>query len=193
MTASNALRCDVCLRVALATRARRLRRRAPQRTFATPEEAVRALTTAAAAANVDELLAIFGPGGQELIDSSDVATARKNREVFIVAVAEGWRLVDQGTKRKTLVIGNEDWPFSVPLVKSGEPLAIRRRRRKRRSDRAADRPQRAGGDRDLPRLREGPAPLRAAGSRRQPRGPLCDGLPQRSRQAERTVLAGEAR
>jgi len=89
------------------------------RTFATAEEAVRALTKAAAASNVDELLAIFGPGGQELIDSSDVATARKNREVFVVAAAEGWRLVDQGTARKTLVIGNENWPFSVPLVKAG--------------------------------------------------------------------------
>ena len=89
------------------------------RTFATAEEAVRALTKAAAASNVDELLAIFGPGSQELIDSSDVATARKNREVFVVAAAEGWRLVDQGTTRKTLVIGNEDWPFSVPLVKTG--------------------------------------------------------------------------
>ena len=80
-----------------------------QRTFATPEEAVRALTKAAAASNVDDLLAIFGPGSQELIDSSDVATARKNREVFVVAAAEGWHLVDQGTTRKTLVIGNEDW------------------------------------------------------------------------------------
>ena len=89
------------------------------RTFATADEAVRALMKAAAASNVDELLAIFGPGSQELIDSSDVATARKNREVFVVAAAEGWHLVDQGTTRKTLVIGNEDWPFSVPLVKTG--------------------------------------------------------------------------
>jgi hypothetical protein len=90
-----------------------------QRTFATPDEAVRALIAATAASNVDDLLAIFGPGSQELIDSSDVATARKNREVFVVAAAEGWRLVDQGTARKTLVIGNENWPFSVPLVKTG--------------------------------------------------------------------------
>ncbi len=68
---------------------------------------------------MDELLAIFGPGSRELIDSSDLATARKNREVFVVAAGEGWRLVDQGTARKTLVICNENWPFSVPLVKTG--------------------------------------------------------------------------
>ena len=90
-----------------------------QRTFATPEEAVRAITLAASLSSVDELLAIFGTGGKELVDTSDVATAVKNREVFIVAAAEGWRLVDQGTTRKTLVIGHEDWPFPVPLVKTG--------------------------------------------------------------------------
>ena len=64
--------------------------------------------------------AIFGPEGQELIASSDAATARSNREVFTVAVAEGWRLVDQGTNRKALIVGNEGWPFPVPLVKSGK-------------------------------------------------------------------------
>ena len=47
-----------------------------QRTFATPEDAVRALTEAIKAGNLDELLAIFGPEGQELIASSDAATAR---------------------------------------------------------------------------------------------------------------------
>lgn len=88
-----------------------------QRTFATPEDAVRGLNEAVKAGNMDELLAIFGSEGQELIASSDPATARRNREVFMVAVAEGWRLLDQGTNRKVLIVGNEGWPFPVPLVK----------------------------------------------------------------------------
>ena len=89
-----------------------------QQTFATPEEAVRALIAAATAGSMDELRAIFGPEGDALIASSDAATARRNREVFTVAAAEGWRLVDQGANRKTLIVGNEGWPFPVPLVKS---------------------------------------------------------------------------
>jgi len=89
------------------------------RTFATPEDAVRALIGAAGAQTMDELLAIFGPGGQDLIDSSDPATARRNREVFTVAVTEGWRLVDLGTNTKTLIVGNEGWPFPVPILKNG--------------------------------------------------------------------------
>jgi hypothetical protein len=36
--------------------------------------------------------------------------------VFNVAMTEGWRLEDDG-ERKTLLVGNEDWPFPVPLVR----------------------------------------------------------------------------
>jgi hypothetical protein len=90
------------------------------RTFGTPQDAVRALTEVVKAGKIDELVAIFGPDGQELAASSDRATARRNREVFTVAVAEGWRLVDQGTDRKVLVIGNEGWPFPVPLVREAK-------------------------------------------------------------------------
>jgi hypothetical protein len=90
---------------------------APYRTFATPEDAVQALIDAVKAGNLDQLLAIFGPEGQELIASSDPATGRRNREVFAVAAAERRQLQDDGANRKTLVIGNEEWPFPVPLVK----------------------------------------------------------------------------
>ena len=35
----------------------------------------------------------------------------------MAAAAEGWRLGDVGPDRKELVLGNEAWPFPVPLVK----------------------------------------------------------------------------
>ena len=92
---------------------------ARQPTFATPEAAVAALITAVKAGSLDDLLSIFGPNGRDLVDSSDPATGRHNREVFTVAVAEGWRLVDQGPARKVLVIGHEAWPFPVPLMRDG--------------------------------------------------------------------------
>jgi Protein of unknown function (DUF2950) len=87
------------------------------RVFPTADAAARALIDAVKASNLDEVLAIFGPDGQELIASSDPATARRHREVFNVAVAEEWHLADQDANHKTLVIGNEDWPFPVPIVK----------------------------------------------------------------------------
>jgi hypothetical protein len=90
---------------------------AQQRTFGSPEDAVKALVETVKAGNLDELRSLFGPDGQELTASSDPATARANRQVFAVAFREQWRLEDDGPNRKTLVVGNEDWPFPVPLVK----------------------------------------------------------------------------
>jgi len=90
------------------------------RGFATPEEAVRALVDAAKQGNLDLMLAIFGPDGRELAATSDPATARMNLKVFTVAAKERMRLDDAGPNRKTLVIGNEDWPFPVPLVKAAD-------------------------------------------------------------------------
>jgi hypothetical protein len=90
-----------------------------QRTFSAPEDAVRALADTVKKGNIDEIAAIFGPDGRELIDSSDPASARRNQQVFGVAAKERWQLVDDGPNRKTLVVGHEDWPFPVPLVKDG--------------------------------------------------------------------------
>jgi hypothetical protein len=89
------------------------------RTFASAEEAVRTLAAAVKAGNLQDVIAIFGPYGQELADTSDPTTARRNRETFVTAFAEGWHLVGPNASHKTLVIGNEEWPFPVPLTKSG--------------------------------------------------------------------------
>jgi DUF2950 family protein len=89
------------------------------RQFASPEEAAKALIDTVKAGKVEDLIAIFGPDGKELIESSDAATARQNQQVFNVAVREQWHLEDAAPDRKTLVIGNENWPFPVPIVKEG--------------------------------------------------------------------------
>ncbi len=166
---------------------------ATQRAFGSPEDAVKALAATVKAGNVDELLAIFGPEGRELATSSDPAAARMNRQVFAVAFREQWHLEDASANRKTLVVGNEDWPFPVPLVKGAdgwrfdtaagkeEVLARRIGRNELRSDR------------DLPRLRHRAAALRATGTRRQARRPARDEVEERSRQRERPVLADHAR
>ena len=86
------------------------------RTFPTAEDAVKVLIDTVKKSNLDELVAIFAPEGQDLVSSSDPATGKRNREVFLAAVTETWKLEDQGAEHKVLVIGNEAWPFPVPLV-----------------------------------------------------------------------------
>jgi hypothetical protein len=89
------------------------------RVFATPDEAVRVLIETVKAGDLGALVALFGPEGQQLVDTSDPATGRRHREVFVAAIAEGWRLDDKSADRKELVVGNEAWPFPVPLVRTG--------------------------------------------------------------------------
>ena len=87
----------------------------PPKVFQAPEAAVQALNQAVKKSSLEEIVAIFGADAKDLIDSSDPIAASRRREVFAIAMAEGWRLVDEGP-RKTLVVGNEAWPFPVPLV-----------------------------------------------------------------------------
>jgi hypothetical protein len=91
-----------------------------ERTFASPEDAVAALTQAVKSGTVEELAAIFGPASQTIIDSSDPALGRRNRAIFSVAAAERWQLDAPDATTRTLVIGNEAWPFPIPIVKRGD-------------------------------------------------------------------------
>jgi hypothetical protein len=85
--------------------------------FKTPEEAVDALVRVVKAGKLDDLIALFGADGRDLAAGSDPATGRKNREVFAAAAAQGIKLADQDPNHKVLIVGNEEWPFPVPLVK----------------------------------------------------------------------------
>jgi len=111
-----ALACT-CSLVALISTARA--QTSANRTFASAEAAAKTLVGIVKQGDLDGLLAVFGPDGKELSNSSDPAAARQSRQVFSIAAREQWHLVDEGPDRKTLVIGYEDWPFPIPLVKAG--------------------------------------------------------------------------
>jgi hypothetical protein len=88
-----------------------------QKTFATPEDAVRALGEAAKSGNANDLLAIFGPEAAKIVSSGDSVDDKRNREVFVAAYEEGHRIAAESANRRILYIGNEDWPFPIPIVK----------------------------------------------------------------------------
>ena len=91
---------------------------ASQKSFASAEEAVKALMAAAKDNNDKEVLSIFGPSGKELIFSGDKVADKRRREEFIKAYDEKNKLVQEGDSI-VLVIGKNDWPFPIPLVKKG--------------------------------------------------------------------------
>jgi hypothetical protein len=92
---------------------------AQQKTFASAQEAVKALVAAAKNADSKELMALFGVGSKELIFSADAVADKQRHERFVKAYEEKNRLVQQGNDM-ILVIGKEDWPFPIPVMKKGD-------------------------------------------------------------------------
>ena len=90
-----------------------------QKTYATPEAASAALLAAARAGKSAGFLTVFGPEAKQL-GSGDAALGRIERERFIAAYNEKHDLRMDGDARATLVLGNNEWPFPVPLVKTGK-------------------------------------------------------------------------
>jgi hypothetical protein len=91
-----------------------------QKTFASPESAVQALIQATRQGDHKTLVAIFGPQGEDLLDSGDAVANRQHREAFLLRYDEAHALVPNPDGSVTLQIGTDEWPFPIPLVKQGK-------------------------------------------------------------------------
>ena len=93
---------------------------AVQKTFASPDDAAKSLAEAAKAGNHDALIAIFGPGSQDVIFSGDTAqdkTNRSNNFTAAYATMNRWRKQTDGSE--VLYLGADNNPFPIPLKKNG--------------------------------------------------------------------------
>ena len=93
---------------------------AKQKSFKSPDEAVKALAGAVKGDDVKELMAIFGPSGKELVFSGDEVADKTGRGRFVRAYEEMNKLVSEDDKKVILHVGNEDFPFPIPIVRKGE-------------------------------------------------------------------------
>ena len=89
-----------------------------QAKFATPDEAATALHQAFKTGDLGKIQSIFGPEAIEAVASGDSVSDQNDRQVIALAMEESWRWVPRG-EGKELIIGDEQWPFPVPLVKTG--------------------------------------------------------------------------
>jgi hypothetical protein len=92
------------------------------RRFDTPLQAADVLIDAADKFDVVALSQIFGPGGEDIAFSGEYAQDRQHAANFAAEAHEKKNVsVDpKSGKRAFLLVGNEDWPFPVPIVKIGE-------------------------------------------------------------------------
>ena len=91
------------------------------RSFDTPQQAAEALVDAADKFDVAALIRIFGPDGDDVIFSGEYPQDRQHAANFVAEAREkkSVSLDPKHGNRAFLLVGNEDWPFPVPLVNSG--------------------------------------------------------------------------
>jgi hypothetical protein len=89
-----------------------------QAIFHTPDEAATALKRAFKLQDMEQVKAIFGSQGVEAVASGDPVADRHDREVIALAMDQSWRWSPHGDDGKVLIIGDEKWPFPVPLIQT---------------------------------------------------------------------------
>jgi hypothetical protein len=89
-------------------------------TFNSPQAAADALLAAADPYDVGALEKLFGPAAKDIVASADPVQDRQRASEFAAAAREKMNVsVDKTKQRAFVLIGKDDWPFPVPLVKRG--------------------------------------------------------------------------
>src|SRR5215475_13545007 len=88
-----------------------------QQSFKTAEEAVDALVSAAKAGDRNAVLTVLGRDGADIVSSGDPVADVSARNRVIEAYDSKHEVVMEGADKAVLVIGREDWPFPIPLVR----------------------------------------------------------------------------
>jgi hypothetical protein len=86
------------------------------RKFASPEDAVAALGLATAKADTNALRDVLGPSAEDLLNP-DRIQSRNELETFSSALTKAHHLVPISKTRVILELGDDLWPFPVPIVK----------------------------------------------------------------------------
>jgi len=86
------------------------------RSFGSPEEAVKALVAAAKAGDQAAVDAVFGPDVKDLL-SGDPKQDALEFAAFAESVGKFSQLVQKADDRFVLDLGDQNWPFPIPLVK----------------------------------------------------------------------------
>lgn len=88
-----------------------------QQDFKTPDEAASALAGAAKTGDRKAIVTVLGPDGQDIVSSGDEVADAATRQKFIAAYEAKHQIAMEGDNKAILVIGQEDFPLPIPLVR----------------------------------------------------------------------------
>ncbi len=86
-----------------------------QKTFATPEDAGKALYEAVQSGDKASVEAILGPSSAKIVSSGDEVQDKKNHDNFVERYGQMHRWAKEINGDQTLMLGAENWPFPIPL------------------------------------------------------------------------------
>ena len=92
-----------------------------QKSFSTPKAAAQALLEAAEEDDTATLLLLFGRNGNEIVASGDPIRDKNNRATFVERARQSMKLQRASSDRDRVfvLIGEDQFPFPVPIVKTG--------------------------------------------------------------------------
>jgi hypothetical protein len=88
-------------------------------TFATPEQAIEAVITAASS-GASAMLALLGPDGKDLVTTGDAVQDQKDLADFVRLATEKATIVKDpaSPNRAVLLIGNDGFPTAIPMIQA---------------------------------------------------------------------------
>jgi len=88
-------------------------------TFETPDQAMHALADLVGTHDEERIETLFGEGGADLLRSGDDVADQADAAEVQKAIRERLEFEDQGPGEKVALLGQESWPFPIPLVEEG--------------------------------------------------------------------------
>ncbi len=92
----------------------------PQKAFPSADAAWKTFIAAVEQKDTPTLKAILGPGSGDLLSSGDPVEDANAGERFLAAAKEKTSLVPLSDGRMAAILGKEDWPFPIPMVKGAQ-------------------------------------------------------------------------
>jgi hypothetical protein len=85
--------------------------------FSTPEQAVQTLVQTARTGEVDAILRVLGSDARSILVSGDTVGDTAALRRFVQGYDEAHSLLERGDGGLVLMLGRDNWPFPIPLVK----------------------------------------------------------------------------
>ena len=91
-----------------------------QKMFASPQEAMAAFETAILSGDIKALRPLLGADGDAILSSGDAVEDRDGLARFAESYKEAHKLDESTPGIAWIMVGKDDWPLPIPIVKKGE-------------------------------------------------------------------------